>query len=492
MTNTNIYQDIATRTGGDIYIGVVGPVRTGKSTFIKRFMETLVLPNMENSFERERAKDEMPQSSGGKTVMTTEPKFVPDEAVTVTMENDAKMRIKMVDCVGYIVPGALGQIEDGKARMVMTPWSAEPMPFREAAETGTRKVITDHATIGVVVTTDGTIGDLGREEYEEAERKVIAELQAIGKPFVVVLNSGHPESEEAAALAYQLEDRYHAPVALVNCLELDGEDIRNILELVLSEFPMRELRVDLPEWTMALESDHSLRRQLTELLLKNAKELTKVGEISAMTETLSQAELVASVSDRATDLGKGTAMLTLALPSELYYQVLSDWTGLQITDQKTLMETIRTLSQTQKKYDQVASALEQVEATGYGIVLPSASEMTLAEPELMRQAGGYGVRLCAKASSIHMIRAEIEAEVNPIVGTKEQTEDLLAYLQQQTEQDSDRVWEYSIFGRTLQELIGDSMQNKIEHMTPEARQKLSETLERVINEGSGGLVCIIL
>ncbi len=492
MTNTTIYQDIATRTGGDIYIGVVGPVRTGKSTFIKRFMETLVLPNMDNEFEKERAKDEMPQSSGGKTVMTTEPKFVPDEAVTVTMENHAQMRIKMVDCVGYIVPGALGQIEDGKARMVMTPWSKDPMPFREAAETGTRKVITDHATIGVVVTTDGTIGELGREEYEDAERKVIAELQAIGKPFVIVLNSDHPESEAAAALAYQMEETYRTPVALVNCLELDGEDIRNILELVLSEFPVRELRIALPDWTVALESDHPLRRSLTELLQKQAKELTKVGELPAMAQALTQTEQIASILDRNTDLGKGTAALSLALPTELYYQVLSDWTGLPIADQKSLMETIRSLSQTQKKYDQVASALEQVEATGYGIVLPAASEMTLAEPELVRQAGGYGVRLCAKATSIHMIRADIEAEVNPIVGTKEQTEDLLAYLQQQNEQDSEQVWEYSIFGRTLQELIGDSMQNKIEHMTPEARQKLSETLERVINEGSGGLVCIIL
>ncbi len=490
MATTSIYEDIARRCGGDVYIGVVGPVRCGKSTFIKRFMEEMVLPNIENEFDRNRAKDEMPQSSGGKTVMTTEPKFIPDEGVDVNFAQNAHVRLKMVDCVGYIVPSALGQTEEGQPRMVNTPWSQEPMPFREAAEMGTRKVIHDHATVGVVVTTDGSIGEIPRADYEEAERRVIAELQAIGKPFVIVLNVADPQAKDAVDLANELEARYATPVALVNCLELDSEDIGGIMELLLSEFPIKELKVTLPNWVHALEEDHWLRRKMEDYVCRCAKDVTKIALLQdafAATE-----EEISGIETREKDLGSGKARLALSTPDDLYYRVISEATGLEIANQADLLQKICTLASVKADYDKIASALEQVRATGYGIVTPAVEELQLQEPQLVKGAGGYGVRLCANASSIHMIRANVQTEVNPTVGTKEQTQDLITYLQSELESDPARVWEYSIFGRTLKELMADGLSHKMEHVPPQARQKLSETLERVINEGSGGLICIIL
>ncbi len=491
MATSSIYQDIAQRTGGDVYIGVVGPVRCGKSTFIKRFMETMVLPHIENEFEYNRAKDEMPQSSGGKTVMTTEPKFIPDEAVDVTFENDAHMRVKMVDCVGYIVPSALGQTEEGKARMVNTPWSPDPMPFREAAELGTRKVIHDHATVGVVVTTDGSIGEIAREDYEEAERRVIAELQSIGKPFVIVLNVADPQAQSAVDLANELESRYQTPVALVNCLELDSEDISGIMELLLSEFPLRELKVRLPKWICALDEKHWLRRQMEAYVMEEARSVSKIAQISDAFAPNADAQ-IARVQTEEKDLGNGNVTLSLFPPQDLYYRVLSEATGLEIADQADLMGLVCRLCTVKTDYDKISAALEQVRATGYGIVTPTIEELELSEPELVRGAGGYGVRLCANAASIHMIRANVQTEVNPTVGSKEQTQELVEYLRKEQESDPSRVWEYSIFGRTLKELMADGLTHKMEHIPPQARQKLSETLERVINEGSGGLICIIL
>ncbi len=491
MTQTGIYEDIAQRTGGDIYIGVVGPVRSGKSTFIGRFMESLILPNIENEYERERAKDEMPQSAGGKTVMTTEPKFVPDEAVTVHL-GQSHLKMKLVDCVGFIVPSAAGQNEDGHARMVRTPWSESPMPFKEAAELGTKKVITDHATIGMVVTTDGSIGEIPRTDYEEAEARVIAELQAIGKPFGIVLNSKNPDSEEATALAYALEEKYHAPVALVNCLELDEEDIAGILGMVLAEFPIREVKIALPHWTNALGREHWLYRAIEQYLLKKAKEMEKTGELDRFFSIEGDDSQIERIEMVENDLGKGTARLQVVLPQSLYYQVVSDLTGMEIADEAVLMKTVQELAQAKSRYDTVAQALEQVEQTGYGIVVPTVQDLQLREPDLLKQAGGYGVRLSASAPSIHMIRANIETEVNPIVGTKEQSEELLSYLQREMEQNPQGVWEYSIFGRSLQELMEDGLEKKLAHLPEQARDKLSETLERAINEGSGGMICILL
>ncbi len=488
----NLYQDIAQRTGGDIYIGVVGPVRTGKSTFIKRFMESLVLPNIAGDYDRERARDEMPQSAGGKTVMTTEPKFIPDEAVPIRVGEGGGLRVKMIDCVGYIVPEAMGHIEDGQPRMVQTPWAETPMPFAEAAELGTQKVIREHSTIGMLVTTDGSIGEIPRESYVEAEERVVRELKQLGKPFALVLNSANPEAEEAARLAYALEEKYDVPVALVNCLVLDAEDIRQILELVLHEFPVREVRVDLPAWVCAVEENHPIRTAVTSAVRRCAEHVCRVGEISRAFESLTECEYIKSVHLQSLDLGSGTAVMEAALEDALYYSVLSELTGLDIADEAELIETIRTLASVKGRYDKIAEALAAVDEKGYGIVMPDVEDLRLDEPEIVKQAGGYGVRLRASAQSVHMIRANIEAEINPIVGTEQQSEDLVRNILREFEADPQRLWESNMFGKSLYELVNEGLHAKLEHMPDDARAKLAETLERIINEGSGGLICILL
>ena len=492
MADHSIYKDIAERTGGDIYIGVVGPVRSGKSTFIKRFMESLVLPNMGEGYSRERARDEMPQSAAGKTVMTTEPKFIPDEAVTIHLDDSANMRVKMIDCVGYIVPEALGTIENGQPRMVRTPWQEEPMPFVEAAEMGTHKVITEHATIGMLVTTDGTIGEISRDSYVEAEERVVRELKALGKPFAMILNSARPGSEEAIALAYELEAKYGIPVALVSCMDLDAEDIRHILELVLHEFPVTEVRVRLPEWTTALEPTHRIHASLLTALRRAADRVKKIGDIREAFSDFAECEFVESAEVDDVDLGRGCALITLRMTDGLYYRVLSELSGFEINGEEELIGLLRDLSRVKAEYDKVAAALQECDERGYGIVMPDVSDMTLDEPEIVRQAGGYGVKLRASASSIHMIRANIEAEVHPIVGTEQQSEDMVRYMLREFEEDPAKIWESNMFGKSLYELVNDSIHSKLEHMPDASRQKLSETLERIINEGSGGLICILL
>lgn len=492
MAEHSIYKDIAERTGGDIYIGVVGPVRSGKSTFIKRFMESLVLPNMGDGYSRDRARDEMPQSAAGKTVMTTEPKFIPDEAVTVNLDDSAVMRVKMIDCVGYIVDGAMGTVENGQPRMVRTPWSEEPMPFVEAAEMGTHKVITEHATIGMLITTDGSIGDLERDSYVEAEERVVRELKEMGKPFALILNSAHPESDAAAALAYELEVKYGVPVALVSCLELNAEDIRHILELVLLEFPVTEVRVRLPEWTTALEPTHRIHTSLIGQLRRAADRVHRIGDIREAFADFAENEYVQNASVDEVDLGRGCATVTLHMADDLYYQVISELTGFDIGGEKELISLLRSLAGMKAEYDKVAAALHDCEDSGYGIVMPDVADMTLDEPEIVRQAGGYGVRLRASASSVHMIRANIQAEVSPIVGTEQQSEDMVRYMLKEFEEDPARIWESNMFGKSLYELVNEGIHAKLEHMPEASRQKLSETLERIINEGSGGLICILL
>ena len=492
MADHSIYRDIAERTGGDIYIGVVGPVRSGKSTFIKRFMESLVLPNIGEGYSRERARDEMPQSAAGKTVMTTEPKFIPDEAVNIRLDGVSNMRVKMIDCVGYVVPEALGTIENGQPRMVRTPWSEEPMPFVEAAEMGTHKVITEHATIGMLVTTDGTIGEISRDSYVEAEERVVRELKALGKPFAMILNSARPGSEEAIALAYELEAKYGIPVALVSCMDLDAEDIRHILELVLHEFPVTEVRVRLPEWTTALEPTHRIHASLLTALRRAADRVKKIGDIREAFSDFAECEFVESAEVDDVDLGRGCALITLRMTDGLYYRVLSELSGFEINGEEELIGLLRDLSRVKAEYDKVAAALQECDERGYGIVMPDVSDMTLDEPEIVRQAGGYGVKLRASASSIHMIRANIEAEVHPIVGTEQQSEDMVRYMLREFEEDPAKIWESNMFGKSLYELVNDSIHSKLEHMPDASRQKLSETLERIINEGSGGLICILL
>ena len=492
MAEHSIYRDIAERTGGDIYIGVVGPVRTGKSTFIKRFMESLVLPNITDAHAKERARDEMPQSAAGKTVMTTEPKFVPDDAVTINIDGAASMRVKMVDCVGYIVKDALGTIENGQARMVNTPWQDEPMPFVEAAEMGTEKVIREHSTIGMLVTTDGSIGEIPRESYVEAEERIVGELKALNKPFAMILNSAHPNDERSVALAYELEEKYGVPVALVSCIDLDSEDIRHILELVLNEFPVSEIRISMPSWYDSLDGEHDIVRSVTESVRECADRIRKAGDIKEGLLGLSENEYIKGYIVDEIDLGTGCASVRAEFSDELYYSVISELTGFDIADECELIGLLRDLSVMKARYDRVAEALDMAEERGYGIVMPTTEELTLEEPEIVKQAGGYGVRLGASARSIHMIRANIETEINPIVGTEAQSEELIKYLLREFEEDPSRIWESNVFGKSLYELVGEGLHTKLENMPEESRTKLSETLERIINEGSNGLICIIL
>ncbi|MBE6576646.1 MAG: stage IV sporulation protein A [Ruminococcaceae bacterium] len=492
MGEHSIYRDIAERTGGDIYIGVVGPVRSGKSTFIKRFMEALVLPNIDDNYSRERARDEMPQSAAGKTVMTTEPKFVPDEAVTIKLDDCATLRVKMIDCVGYIVSEALGTIENGQPRMVHTPWQEEPMPFVAAAEMGTEKVIKEHSTIGMLITTDGSIGEISRESYVEAEERVVNELKAIGKPFAMILNSAEPTSDRAISLAYELEAKYKVPVALVSCSDLDAEDIKNILDLVLHEFPVTELRAKIPSWMSAIDATHEIKASIYSTVRACADKISKAGDIKDAIELLAENEYIKSYSLDEIDLGSGKAYASIELDNSLYYDVISELTGFEIDSEQALIALLRELAVAKKQYDRVAEALEAAEEKGYGIVMPTIEELHLEEPQIVKQSGGYGVRLCASAQSIHMIRANIETEINPIVGTEQQSEDLVKYMLKEYEAEPGRIWESNVFGKSLYELVNEGLHTKLEHMPEESRTKLSETLERIINEGSGGLICIIL
>lgn len=488
----SIYKDIAERTGGDIYIGVVGPVRTGKSTFIKRFMQTLVLPNIEDQYSKERAKDEMPQSAAGKTVMTTEPKFVPDEAVTVKFEDNVSMRVKMIDCVGYIVSEALGTLENGQERMVNTPWQEEPMPFVQAAEYGTEKVIKDHSTIGVLVTTDGTIGEISRDSYISAEERVVAELKDIGKPFVIVLNSAMPDSDESLSLAYELEDKYKAPVALVSCVDLDFEDISHILELVLNEFPVADIRFSVPAWIGALPDMHPIKASIKSSLGEIASEISRIGDIKRALSLLDNNEFIEKYVFCEIDLGIGSALVELCFSDELYYSVLSELTSFDINNENELVALLQELSVMKAQYERVSEALKMTDEKGYGIVMPTRDELKLEEPEIIKQNGGYGVKLSASAESIHMIRANIKTEINPIVGTEQQSEEMVKYMLSEFEADPQKLWNSNMFGKTLYELINDGLYSKLEHMPEESRGKLSETLERIINEGSNGLICILL
>ena len=492
MAEHSIYKDIAERTGGDIYIGVVGPVRTGKSTFIKRFMESLVLPNITDGYSRDRARDEMPQSAAGKTVMTTEPKFVPDEAVTISIDDCASLKVKMIDCVGYVVSEALGTIENGQPRMVHTPWQEEPMPFVEAAEMGTEKVIKEHSTIGMLITSDGTIGEISRESYVEAEERIVKELKELGKPFAMVLNSADPTSDNSIALAYELEEKYRVPVALVSCIDLDAEDIRHILELVLSEFPVSEVRIKMPAWVSSLDDEHRIKASIRESVSECAAKVKKTGDIKGAFAGLSDNEYVKSCVIEDIDLGTGNAMVSLSFCDELYYEVLSELGGFEIKNDRELVELLRELSNMKSRYERVAEALTMAEEKGYGIVMPTVDELHLEDPEIVKQSGGYGVKLCASAQSIHLIRANIETEINPIVGTEQQSEDMVRYLLKEFEEDPKSIWKSNMFGKSLYELINEGLHTKLEHMPEESRKKLSETLERIINEGSNGLICILL
>jgi len=490
--NTSIYQNIATRTAGDIYIGVVGPVRTGKSTFIKRFLETQVIPNIENVYRRERARDELPQSGSGRTIMTAEPKFVPEEAVAVSMEGGAAFQVRLIDCVGYMVDGAVGQFEGEEPRMVTTPWFPHEIPMTEAAELGTRKVIAEHSTIGIVITTDGSITDIPREDYIQAEERVIAELKEMGKPFVVVLNSAYPRSERTQAIRRELEECHDVTCVAVNCLEIDQEGITDIIRDVLYEFPIKEMDLFLPEWVDALDREHPIKSALYEAIRESAEGLRRIRDIHGAVEAVGRCEQVSGATICGIDLGTGLAQVRLELPRALFYQTLSQQSGFQISDDGDLVSLLTRLAQIKQEHDRVAQALKEVEETGYGIVVPSPETLVLEEPEIVKQGGRYGVRLKASAPSIHMIRADIETEVSPIVGTEKQSEEMINYLLQEFEGDTKKIWQSNIFGKSFHELVGEDLNTKLKRMPDDARGKLRETLQRIINEGSGGLICIIL
>ncbi len=492
MTNSSIYTDIATRTGGDIYLGIVGPVRTGKSTFIKRFMDMLVIPNISEEFEKERANDELPQSSSGRTIMTTEPKFIPENAVQVDLDGTSTFNVRLIDCVGYIVPSALGYLEEDQPRMVMTPWYDEPIPFNMAAEIGTQKVINEHSTIGLVITTDGSISDIPREEYAEAEERVIEELKGIDKPFVVLLNCMYPDTEQAKNLADELSERYGVPVIPVSCLELQEENIKAILAKILYEFPIKEIAVGLPMWINTLPTDHWLRASLTDIVRKSAENLHHIRDIKLLVEALRECEHIEQVDVASIDLGVGTVKIRAEVNKALFYQILSEATGLTVANDQELMDNMLELAQIKKQYMRVKDALDEVEATGYGIVMPSIEELTLEEPEIMRQGGRYGVRLRASAPSIHLMKANITTEVSPIVGSEKQSEDLVMYLLKEFEEDPVKIWDSNIFGKSLHELVNEGLHTKLARMPSDARMRLQETIERVINEGCSGLICIIL
>lgn len=491
MDNT-IYSDIAKRTGGNIYLGVVGPVRSGKSTFISRFMNSLVIPNIPDEFRRERANDELPQSSAGKTIMTTEPKFVPEEAVTIELPDSVKMNVRLIDCVGYIVPSAIGYIENEAPRMVMTPWFDEEVPFNMAAEVGTQKVINEHSTIGIVVTTDGSITDIPREEYQAAEERIISELNEINKPFVVLLNCENPDSPESRQLARELSEKYENDVIPVNCVDLDEEKIIEILGAVLLKFPVREVKIRMPRWITALDKDHWLKKEVFGCIKAQAAEIAGINDIKTAADAISQCEYIKRAFAEELDLGTGTGIIDITLQSELFYKILGEATGLDLQSENDLMPCMIELADIKRRYERVKNALEEVEATGYGIVLPQMDELTLEEPEIIKQGGKYGVRLKASAPSIHMMSANITTEINPIVGSEKQSEELITYLLNDFEENPTKIWESNIFGKSLSDLVNEGLHNKLNRMPTDARMKLQETIQRIINDGCGGLICIIL
>ncbi len=484
----NIYQDIAARTGGSIYIGVVGPVRTGKSTLIKRMMEAMVIPAIPDANRAMRARDELPQSGSGKTITTSEPKFVPEEAVEILPDGATRLRIRMIDSVGYMVPGAVGASEDGVPRMVSTPWSDAPIPMTEAAELGTKKVMEDHASIGIVVTTDGTVTDIPRSDYIDAEAKAILDIQKTGKPFVTIINTADPMGEAAAGLHRELKEKFGVDAAIADCQALTAEGCAALLQDLLYAFPVSEVRFYLPRWVEALEEDAPLRENLYSSLLQRCANLKTLGQAETELLKLRELELVRSMSLDSLDLATGTLHCRITLPEELYYETLSQKSGVPIRDDSELIRLLTELTGAKAKYDRISDALQQAEATGYGVVLPGQEEMTLQKPELLKKGGSFGVKLTATAPSLHLIRVDSDTQISPVVGSEDQARDLL----QRLSGEPGEVWESNLFGKTVSEMIRDGFQTKLLQTPPEVREKFRMSLSRITNEGAQGLICIIL
>lgn len=491
MEKFDLFRDIAERTGGDVYIGVVGPVRTGKSTFIKRFMETMVLPNITDPYDKERAKDEMPQSAAGKTIMTTEPKFIPNEAVEIAVKDNITVRVRVVDCVGYTVDGALGYEEEEGPRMVLTPWFDNEIPFQEAAEVGTRKVIAEHSTIGLVITTDGSVTDLPRDNYLPAEERVINELKELQKPFLVILNTGQPTSKETRELVAKLENQYDVPVIPVDCAQLNHDDIYTILQEVLYEFPVKEVNITLPKWVEELEKEHWLHEKFDGAVQDVIQYVRRLRDIDRAIDDLSGYDFVADVILHDMDLGNGIAVIEMTARTDLFYQVLQDVTGFTVSGEHHVLRLMKELSVAKREYDKIASALEDVRQTGYGVVPPQLDEMVLEEPEILRTGNRFGVKLKASAPSLHIIRTDIQAEISPIIGTEKQSEELIQYLMREFEEEPEKIWRTNLFGKSINSLVRESIQNKLTGMPENVQTKMRETLQKVVNDGSGGLICII-
>lgn len=492
MQAYDLYRDISERTQGDVYIGIVGPVRTGKSTFITRFMEKIVIPGIENAHIRARAQDELPQSGSGRTIMTTQPAFVPNEAVEVTLPEDNRVRLRLIDSVGYMVDGALGTQEGEALRMVRTPWASGEIPFERAAEIGTQKVIGEHSTIGLVITTDGSVTDLPRAAYVPAEARVVQELKALSKPFAVILNTENPSSAKAQTLRKSMEEDYGVPVIAMNVAQIEEADIRGILEKVLGQFPVVTMNLQTPEWLGALDSEHWLVQSLTESIESTAPQNLRIGDVSLFADELESNPYLESITERSIGHGSGTVSLQLNLCEGLFNQILAEQCGTEIESDAHLLALLRELVAAKREYDHVAQALRSVRETGYGLVPPLLEEMTLQEPEIMKQGGRFGVKLRASAPSLHMIRVDIQTEVSPVVGTEQQSEEMIRYLMDGFEQDPQKLWSSNLFGKPLSDLVREGLSNKLMHMPADTQLKVQQTLEKIINEGSGGMVCILL
>lgn len=492
MENFDIYKDIAERTQGDIYVGVVGPVRTGKSTFIKKFMELMVIPNIDNDYKKKRAQDELPQSSSGKTIHTTEPKFVPNEAVEIVLKEGAKFKVRMVDCVGYIVKGSSGYMDGEKAKMVTTPWYDYEIPFEEAAEIGTKKVINEHSTIGLLVTTDGSITDIPRSDYVEAEERVVNELKAINKPFIMVLNSRNAYDPKTIELRQELEEKYDVPVQAIDVLNMKEEDITNVFNRVLKEFPVKEINIDMPGWIERLSRDHWLKVNFMNLVREMCKNIYKVRDINKTLDGFKEFEFLGNSTLNEINMGEGTARVDLSPKSGLFYKILGEICSREIKDENELMAIMEEMHKAKVEYDKVAEALRDVKETGYGLVPPELSEMRLEEPEIVKQGNRRGVKLKASAPSLHFIRADIETEVSPIMGTEKESEELVNSILEQFENDPSKIWQSNMFGKSLEILVKEGLQNKLYRMPDDVQIKIQKTLQKIINEGNGGLICIIL
>ena len=488
----NIYGEIAERTNGNVYIGVVGPVRTGKSTFVKRFMDLKVIPNIENGYDKARAIDELPQSGTGRTIMTAEPKFVPNEAVEISMEDNISLSVRMIDCVGYIVKEAIGYIEENAPRMVNTPWFDSPIPFERAAETGTRKVIEEHSTIGIVVTTDGSITEIPRSAYVDAEKRVIEELKASKKPFAVILNSTHPDEAETKKIAADIATTYQVPVKCIDALNMRESEINDIMNMVLMEFPINDIYFDFPAWVDSLDNTYDLKQKFRDLCIKSFSSIRKLREARDRVAALVEPEFVENAFIKSIKPGSGFINVQLAAQEGLFYKTLCDISGLDISDDRKLMNAVKELSDVQKQYKHIEYALHQAKTTGYGIVMPTLEEMSLEQPEIVKQSGRFGIKLRATAPSIHLIRADIETEVSPLVGSEKSSEELAGYIINEFEEKPELMWQSNIFGKSLHDLVIEGLNNKLLRMPEDAQVKIRETLERIINEGNGGLICIIL